>query len=126
MAKRMEYDKLILNSCNKVKTTWDIINKESGRNKKRSEIQALKVQNKEITDQQTIAETFNVYFVTIAENINSQKKSELMYNVDDNRYSHTHFMEKTYNKPYPSMDNKCTTTKEIEQIITSLKTKKLL
>jgi hypothetical protein len=34
MAKRMEYDKLILNSCNKAKTIWDIIHKESGRNKK--------------------------------------------------------------------------------------------
>ena len=56
MAKRMEYDKLILNSCNKAKTTWDIINKESGRKKKRSEIQALKVQDKKITDQQNNAE----------------------------------------------------------------------
>jgi len=34
-AKRMEHDKLILNSHNKFKTTRDIINKESGRNKKR-------------------------------------------------------------------------------------------
>ena len=34
-AKRMEHDKLILNCHNKVKTTWDIINKESGRNKKK-------------------------------------------------------------------------------------------
>jgi len=33
-AKRMEHDKLILNSHNKVKTNWDIINKECGRNKK--------------------------------------------------------------------------------------------
>jgi hypothetical protein len=31
-AKRIEYDKLILNSNNKVKTTWGIINKESGKN----------------------------------------------------------------------------------------------
>jgi len=34
-AKRMEHDKLILNSHNKVKTTWDIINKEPGRIKKK-------------------------------------------------------------------------------------------
>jgi len=34
-AKRMEYDKLILNSRDKAKTTWGIINKESGRNKKK-------------------------------------------------------------------------------------------
>jgi len=44
--KRMEHDKLILNSHNKVKTTWDIINIESGRNKRRSETQALKVEGK--------------------------------------------------------------------------------
>ena len=34
-AKITEHDKLILNSHNKVKTTWGIINKESGRNKKK-------------------------------------------------------------------------------------------
>jgi hypothetical protein len=32
-------------------------------------------------------------------------------------------MEKASNKPYPSMECKYTTTKEIEQIIKSLKTK---
>jgi hypothetical protein len=45
-AKRMEHDKLSLNSHNKVKTTWDITNKGSGKNKKRSEMQALKVEVK--------------------------------------------------------------------------------
>jgi len=45
-AKRMEHDKLILNSHNKLKATWGVINKESGRNKKRSEIQTLKVESK--------------------------------------------------------------------------------
>jgi hypothetical protein len=34
-AKITENDQLILNSHNKVKTTWDIINKESGKNKKK-------------------------------------------------------------------------------------------
>jgi hypothetical protein len=33
-------------------------------------------------------------------------------------------MEQAFNKPYPSMENKYTSTKEIEQIIKSLKTKK--
>jgi hypothetical protein len=33
-AKRIEHNKLILISHNKAKTTWGIINKESGRNKK--------------------------------------------------------------------------------------------
>jgi hypothetical protein len=52
--KRIEYDKLILNSHNKVKTTWGIINKETGKNKKRSEIRVLKVEGRKITDQQTL------------------------------------------------------------------------
>jgi hypothetical protein len=48
-AKIIEHDKLIKNS-QKAKTTWGIINKESGRNKKRSEIRALNVEGKKITD----------------------------------------------------------------------------
>ena len=32
-------------------------------------------------------------------------------------------MEQAFNKPYPSMECKCTTMKEIEKIIKSLKTK---
>ena len=32
-------------------------------------------------------------------------------------------MERVYNKPYPSMECKCTTIKEIEKIMKSLKTK---
>jgi hypothetical protein len=74
-AKIIEHDKLILNSHNKVKTTWGIISKWSRRNKKRSEIHALNVEGRKITDQQTIAETFNVYFVAITENVNKVKKS---------------------------------------------------
>ena len=73
-AKIIEHGKLILNSHNKVKTTWGIINKESGRNKKRNEIQAIRVEDKKIIDQQTIAETFNEYFVAIAENVKRQSK----------------------------------------------------
>jgi len=64
----IEHDKLTLNSHNKVKTTCGIINKEYGRNKNRSEIQDLNVVGKKIIDQQTTAETFNEYFVAIAEN----------------------------------------------------------
>jgi hypothetical protein len=62
----MEYDKLILNSHNKIKTTWNIINKESGRKNNSNNIEARDVDGKKIIDQQSIAETYNEYFVTIA------------------------------------------------------------
>ena len=109
----MEHDKLILNSDNKVKTTWGTISEESGRNKKRSEIQALKIEGKKITDQQTTAEPFNEYFVAIAENVKRQSNN-LINDDNNNKDSHTNFMDQAFNKPYPNMKFKCTTTNEIE------------
>jgi hypothetical protein len=77
-----------------------------------------------ITDQQTIAETFYEYFVAIAKNVKRQSDNNLINEHDDNSMdSHTRFMEQAFNKPYPSMECKCTTTKEIEQIIKLIKTK---
>jgi len=122
-AKIIEHDKLILNSRNIVKTKWGIINKESGRNKKRSEIPALNVEGKKITDHQTIAETFNENFVAIAENVKRQSDSNLINDDNSSMVNHTHFMEQTFNKPYTNMEWKCTTTKETGQSIKSLKTK---
>jgi len=122
-AKITENDQLILNSHNKVKTTWGIINTESGKNKKRSETQALNVEGKKITDQQTIAATFNEYFITIAEKVERQIKNNFINDGSDIMVSHTRFMEQAFTNPCPSMKWKCTTTEEIERIIKSLKTK---
>ena len=94
-----ESDQLILNSHNKVKTTWGIRNKESGKNKKRGAIQALKVEGKEITDQQTIAETFSEYFIAIAENVKRQSKNNFINDDNDTMVSHTHFMEQAFLTP---------------------------
>jgi hypothetical protein len=44
--------------------------KESGR--KKIKIKDLNVEGRKITDQQTIAETINAYFVVIAENVKKQ------------------------------------------------------
>jgi hypothetical protein len=97
-----------------VKTTWDIINIEYGKNKKRSEIQASNVEGKKITDQQTIAEIFNEYFVAIAENVKEQNKNYFINDDNDTMDSHTCFMKQAFTNPYPSMEWKCTTTEEIE------------
>jgi hypothetical protein len=122
-AKKLELDTLIKNSHNTVKTTWDILNKESGRIKKRIDLQTLKVGDRKITDQQLIAETLNAYFVAIADNIDRRIIQNTIKDFNHNLDSHTHFMEQAFNKPYPNMECNCTTVKEIEQIIQSLKTK---
>jgi hypothetical protein len=80
---------------------------------------------KKITDQKTIAETFE-YFIGITENVKRQSKNNLISDDNNSIDNCTHFMEQGFNKPYPSMECKCTTMKEIEQILKSLKTKKLI
>ena len=119
----MNNDTLIRNSHNHIKTTWDIINRESGRNKKRNELLASKFGNKKITNQQTVAEALNEHFITIAENINRHKIQKIINDENGNTDNYTHFVEQAFNKPYPNMECNCTRVKEIEQIIKSLKSK---
>ena len=69
---------------------------------------------------------FNEYFVAIAENAKRQSKNNLIRDDNNSIDIHTDFMEQAFNKPCPSRELKCTTMKEIEQIIKFLKTKKLV
>jgi hypothetical protein len=66
-AKRIKHNKLILNSHNKAKPTWGMI--KNPEEIKKEEIKDLNFEGRKITDQQTIAETINPYFVVIAENV---------------------------------------------------------
>ena len=55
----MEYDRRILNSTNKMKTSWNLINIERGKDMNYQIIQAIDIDGRTTTDQQTIADTFN-------------------------------------------------------------------
>ena len=79
-----------------MRTTGGVTNKESGNNKKRSEIQAVTVEGKKITDQQTIAETFNEYFIATVENVKRQSKNNSINEDNDTMDSHTCFMEQAF------------------------------
>jgi len=81
------------------------------------------VEGENITDPQTIAETCNGYFVAIAENVKKQRNNNFIDDDNDSVDNHTLFMEQAFNTPYPSMDSKYTSAKEIEGIIKSLKAK---
>jgi hypothetical protein len=119
----MEYDKLILNSHNKIKTAWNVINKKSGRKNNSNNIQALDMDGKKIIDQQSIAETFNEYFVTIAEHIRKEIRYIHMHVNNNDVDNHTQCINHAFDNPFPNIENKYSTIKQIEQIINSLKTK---
>jgi hypothetical protein len=85
MAKKMEYDKRILTSTNKVRTAWMIVNSETGRNANRKRgIQSLNVDGNNTENQQIIADALNEHFITIAEKINTSRHEKHKHiNIND-------------------------------------------
>ena len=67
-----------------MKATREIINTESGRNKKKSWTQLLNVAGKNIENQQITIEVFNKYFTTTVENINKEFGVNYFINNDSN------------------------------------------
>jgi len=66
-SKILQYNKQILTSYNKTSTTWNIVKSETGKKRGREEISLLNINGKQIQNQQTIANSFNDYFLTTAE-----------------------------------------------------------
>jgi len=113
-AKKLHYNKIILNSKNKMITTWKIINHEDGKPNNCKNTISLRIDNKEITNQNTIANIFNSYFLSIAESLNSGNNK------------HTYIKEPypiSFHQPFPKMSWHYESIYEIEKIIKSLKSK---
>ena len=58
----MYYNKRIINSTNKTKTTWKIINELLGKQHSSNDIQKLTIEDKHFTNQNDIANLLNRYF----------------------------------------------------------------
>ena len=58
-------------------TTWKIINYENGKSNHCKNIQSLRIDNEEITNQNTIATIFNSYFSSIAETLKSGNNTHI-------------------------------------------------
>ena len=123
-AKRMEYDKCILYSHNKIKTTWGIIKKEVGRSTSRIEISAVKIDGKILNNQQEVVGEFNKYFANVADKIKRHvNKNSIPMNDQKNEVNFMHYMNQDFINSYPNINYNCSTIKEIENIIKSLKPK---
>jgi lysophospholipase L1-like esterase len=119
----MDYDKCIQNSHNKLKTTWYIIKEEVGVNISKVEITSVIVDGKKVSSQQDIACEFNKYFANFADKIKRQiNNNDVTVNDFNNVGSYIDFMFQAFANPYQTTSN-CSTKKEIENIISSLKSK---
>jgi exonuclease III len=119
-AKKLHYNRIILNFNNKIITTWKIINHENGKPNHCKNTISLRIDNKEITNQNTIANIFNSYFPPIAESLNSGNNKHI--NVKEpNPIS---YLINSFCRPFPKMCWHYASTYEIGKIIKSLKSKK--
>jgi hypothetical protein len=67
------YKRLIAKSDNKIKTTWNIIKKETGKLHSMEQVPSLLMNNEELTDPKKIANAFNTFFLKITEKLNLQQ-----------------------------------------------------
>ena len=71
-AKQLYYNNKIFKSKNKIKTTWVIIKTETCKNHTNEGTQLINVDGKLIINQQSIANSFNNYYLTVADKITSR------------------------------------------------------
>jgi len=117
-AKKIYYNKIILGSKNKMKTTWEIINEEKGKTKSSTDIHSLVINNNVIMNQNKIANIFNNYFISIADTVNADNNKHMNTSVTNP----INCLTNNFRRPFPKISWQYASTYEIEKIIKSLKT----
>jgi hypothetical protein len=117
-AKQLYYNNKIFKSNNKTKTTWVVIKFETCKTHTNEGTQLKNIDGNLITNQKSIANSFNNYFLTVADRITSNIKND---KTSLNCNNPIHCFHKNFKLPCSSMKLKYTTPKESEKIIKSLK-----
>ena len=113
-AKRCMYNNQLTNSTNKIKTTWNIIKAETNRLKGPS--------NTDTSSSQNSPEDYNRHFLSISKSIidGIRSKNNQSSNTTKNP---TNYLSNIFHTPFPCIKFRTTSTREIEKIINSLKSK---
>jgi len=119
----MGYDRHILNSTNVMKTSWKLINKELGKDCKNYGFQSVNINGGSITNRQLIASAFNKHIknfpTIISQKINASNCSTATS--DNNQNNICFSLNNVYRNSFPNIKYCCTTTRESENIIRTLK-----
>ena len=119
----MYYNNKLANSTNKPKTTWSIIKTITSNKNNPNGILMMEIDGKITTHHQTIAEEFNNYYVSVADNITN---NNLVNNTvgDLNKNNPLSYLYSAFQQSFTNMKLKNTTTGEIGKIIKELKSKR--
>jgi hypothetical protein len=110
---------MILNSKNKMESTWKIIKTETSKTNHKLGVQLLKIINNIINNTITIANTLNKYFISIADLVINNIKSG--NNDHENNTNHIRYLFNSFSYPFPNIQRFYTSPGEIKNI-KSLKT----
>jgi hypothetical protein len=101
-----------------MKSTWKIINENNGKIKRDDGMYSMIVDNKVIMNKNKIADTFNTYFLSIADSIISGNNNY----ISPNSCNPINCLVNTFGRPFTKINWQYASTYEIEKI-KSLKTK---
>jgi hypothetical protein len=121
LAKKIHYNNLLVNSSNKTKTTRNIINGNTNKRLRSNDISFINISGTKTYNSQVIANTFNTYFLTLAQHIYTEnfKNSKSMAIVNNPlNYLHDAFKQTILHIKF-----KFVSPKEIEDVVNSLKMK---
>jgi len=76
LAKKLYYTTKLTDSTNKPKTTWNIIKAITNNQKKSNSMPVMETEGKLTTHRQTIAEKFNTYYISVADNITNNNQTK--------------------------------------------------
>jgi hypothetical protein len=122
-SKESYYNKYIADSDNRTKATWNIVKTLTGNKIKRKEISHININNTLTDNYQLIVNSFNTYFLTVTENIIKDISSNNDPSQDTNPLV---YLINAFKQPFPKIQFKNTSTKEIEKNNSVLNSKKLL
>jgi hypothetical protein len=118
--KRSYYDKLISNSNNKIKHTWNIVKAIKGRKSDHDVTPVLSSHGKSTTNPKIISDSFNKYYLLVEDNIINNTFTN--YNSTDRSKNPIEYLSHIYKTSFPTIKYSYASTKETGNIIKNLKT----
>ena len=122
LAKILHYNKILANSSNKPKTTWNIVKSITNTKNNYNKIPRIDIDGKIITHYQTIVEEFNNYYILVADNITNHNFKNNNIN-DLNHIDPLNYLHFAFKQSFTNIILKNVTTHEIEKIIKGLNNK---
>jgi Notch-like protein len=115
LAKKHYYNKLIINSKNKVKTTWGIIKSVTNAKSSKSTITSISSKRKSYNNPQIMPNIFNNYFIMRPNQMQLNKLTIISNSLS--------YLSEVHKRTLPNINLTTATSKEIKDIIKTLKWK---